>query len=140
MTVLSLADTLRNNHLKATPQRLAIYGYLVGTKTHPTVEEIYEVLKGDYPKMSLATVYKTVASLRDSGLVNELNAGDGSCRYDANIKPHAHIVCRKCHKVGDYDGEVISSDVRKNINAMTGFLTESEFVYFFGVCAECGKH
>lgn len=140
MTKGNLADAFRSNHLKATPQRIAIYGYLMETKEHPSVEEIYNALREAFPNMSLATVYKTVASLKSAGLVRELNAGEDSFRYDANTHPHAHTVCKKCHRVEDFEGQVISPTVRRSLEIETGFAAESEAVYFFGVCSECRKN
>ena len=52
---------LKKHGLKATPQRIAIYDYLLHTETHPTVDTIYASLHPTHPTMSLATVYKTVA-------------------------------------------------------------------------------
>ena len=72
----TLAANLKQNHLKVTPQRLAIYSYLINTTAHPSVETIYNDLKEEHPSLSLATVYKTVASLRDAHLVTEFNVTD----------------------------------------------------------------
>lgn len=134
-----LITNLRQNNLKVTPQRLAIYGYLMSTVEHPSAETIYNYLHPAYPNMSLATVYKTLASLRDAGLVMELNAGEDSFRYDANTSRHAHIVCRKCHSVADYFGEVIARDTVSCVEKNTGYEIESEQTYFFGLCGECRK-
>ena len=106
-----LAENLKANKLKVTPQRLAIYTYLMNTTSHPTVETIYNDLKEDFPTMSLATVYKTVASLRDVHLVKEFNVGEDSNRYDANTDSHSHLICTKCHNVYDYYGDI---DITEN--------------------------
>ena len=98
----TLAANLKQNHLKVTPQSLAIYSYLINTTAHPSVETIYNDLKEEYPSLSLATVYKTVASLRDAHLVTEFNVGEDSHRYDANTSFHPHLICTRCHCVVDY--------------------------------------
>lgn len=128
---------LKKNNLKVTPQRLAIYGYLKNTKTHPSADSIYKELKADYPNMSLATVYKNVASLKNAGLVTELNVGEESFRYDGNTKPHAHVVCKCCHKVTDYYGKVTSDSIISNAENDTGYSIDSQQVYFFGLCNDC---
>lgn len=132
-----LIANLKSNNLKVTPQRLAIYSYLISTKEHPSAETIYKDLKTDYPNMSLATVYKTVASLKKAGLVLELNVGEDSFRYDATTKAHAHIVCRECHRVADYNGEVVARQSVEDAEKETGFIIDSEQVYFFGLCGKC---
>ncbi len=131
-----IAD-LKNNNLKVTPQRLAIYSYLCSTTEHPSAETIYSSLKGDYPNMSLATVYKTVASLKNAGLVLELNVGEDSFRYDACTKLHTHVVCKKCHRVADYMGDALSADAISSAEKETGYSVEGAQVYFFGLCDAC---
>jgi Fur family peroxide stress response transcriptional regulator len=81
----NLALLFKEKNLKLTPQRYAIYKYLVSTKSHPSAEMIYEKLIPDYPTMSLATVYKTVKTLIEIELVQELNVGEDNFRFDANV-------------------------------------------------------
>lgn len=133
----NLINDLKQSYLKVTPQRLAIYGYLMGTTEHPSAEMIYSDLREDYPNMSLATVYKTVAVLKEAGLVQELNVGEDSFRYDANVKPHAHIVCKKCHRVADYHGKTVSDETVRLVEKATGYDIDGEQIYFFGTCSEC---
>lgn len=132
-----LTDNLKANKLKVTPQRLAIYTYLANTTSHPTVETIYNDLKDVFPTMSLATVYKTVASLRDVHLVKEFNVSEDSNRYDANTDFHSHVICTKCHSVSDYFGEI---DINKNIEELqnlSGFKIDAYDVNFYGICENC---
>ena len=95
--------TFKEKKLKLTPQRLAVYQYLKGTLEHPSAETIYKALQPNYPTMSLATVYKTLKTLVEIGLVQELNVGEGNFRYDANYHEHAHVQCVNCGKVEDID-------------------------------------
>ncbi|MDO4300874.1 MAG: Fur family transcriptional regulator [Clostridia bacterium] len=135
-----LAENLKANKLKVTPQRLAIYTYLVNTTSHPTVEIIYNHLKDDFPSMSLATVYKTVASLRDVHLIREFNVSEDSNRYDARTDIHSHLICTKCHKVFDYLEDI---NIEKNINRIqdcSGFAVDAYDISFYGVCENCKKN
>ncbi len=132
-----LAENLKTNKLKVTPQRLAIYNYLVNTTSHPTVETIYNDLRDDFPAMSLATVYKTVASLRDAHLIKEFNVSEDSNRYDANIDKHSHVICTKCHSVTDYFGNI---DLKKHINDLedlSGYSIDAYDINFYGICDKC---
>ena len=56
---------LRKQGFRLTPQRLAILKILASSEEHLSVEKIYERVKTDYPVTSLATIYKTVAVLKD---------------------------------------------------------------------------
>ena len=84
---------LREKGFKVTPQRLAIYSALSGTKEHPSAEMLFNQLQPHYPTMSLATVYKTIEILRELELVQVLNTGEDSFRYDADTSNHPHIRC-----------------------------------------------
>ena len=61
--------TFKEKKLKLTPQRLAVYQFLKNTNEHPSAENIYKALHEAYPTMSLATVYKTLKTLVEIGLV-----------------------------------------------------------------------
>ena len=99
--VQNITDLLRSNGFKVTPQRLAVYEALANTKEHPNAEMIFNGLQATYPTMSLATVYKTIDILHEIGLVQILNAGEDSFRYDADVSEHAHIRCVECGRVDD---------------------------------------
>jgi Fur family peroxide stress response transcriptional regulator len=134
-----LINKLKDKKLKITPQRLAVYKYLVSTTEHPSVEMIYNALKEDYPNMSLATVYKNVAVLKAAGLVRELSVGEDYLRYDADVSEHIHLVCTKCHCVSDYYGKVLSGSESEKIEAKTGFEVVSSDLSLFGICKNCNR-
>ena len=132
-----LAENLKANKLKVTPQRLAIYNYLTNTKNHPTVETIYNDLKEDFPAMSLATVYKTVASLRDAHLIREFNISEDSNRYDANTDKHSHVICTKCHSIIDYYGNIDLNENIKDLENLSGYHINACDINFYGICDKC---
>ncbi len=133
----TLSEKLREKKLKVTPQRLAIYSYLAENRAHPTVETIYNDIKADFPSMSIATVYKTVAALRDAGLVREFNINEDSNRYDAHTEEHAHIICTKCHRIEDYYGDLCMGEDIRRMELASGFRIESRDMSFYGLCEKC---
>jgi Fur family peroxide stress response transcriptional regulator len=136
----NLSEKLKSKNLKVTPQRLAIYHDLYNTTRHPSAENIYMALEQDYPTMSLATVYKTLDALKKADLIQELNVGEDSFRYDANTDFHAHMFCRSCKNVFDiFDIESLDN-VRAEIAIKSGFEVEREQIYFFGTCGDCKSH
>lgn len=132
------AQILRNKGLKVTPQRIAIYTILMGTKTHPSAETIYKSLEATNPTMSLATIYKTLDSFENANLVQELNVGEGCCRYDAEVKSHPHIVCTTCGEVFDLDIPGLDN-IREKISDKTDFNIHNEQLFFYGECPTCQK-
>lgn len=126
----------KEKKLKLTPQRLAVYNYLMNTTTHPSADTIYTNIHVQYPTMSLATVYKALKTLVDVGLVQEINVGEGNFRYDGNSSPHPHLQCLKCGKVDDFNGLDLD-----NLNSLaqenTDYKIVSNKVYFYGYCKNC---
>lgn len=100
---------LKTKELKATPQRISVLKELQ-KKKHPTIEHLYEALRQENPSISLATVYKNISTLKEKGVVIEVNIADGKMRYDICSKPHIHLVCQKCGIIQDaeYDGSLIA--------------------------------
>ena len=135
----NITEMLRSNGFKVTPQRLAVYEVLSNTKEHPNAEMIFSSLQATYPTMSLATVYKTIDILNEIGLVQILNAGEDSFRYDADTSEHAHVRCVDCGKVEDlYDLDV--EKFNKGIEKNTHYKLVGQQFYFYGVCPDCQKN
>jgi Fur family peroxide stress response transcriptional regulator len=135
---INITELLRGNGFKVTPQRLAVYEVLANTKEHPNAEMIFDQLQASYPTMSLATVYKTIDILSEIGMVQILNAGEDSFRYDADMSPHAHIRCIECGKVDDVF-EMDSSKFKAEIETSTKYHLVGQQFYFYGVCPACQK-
>lgn len=131
-----IAAVFKAKKLKLTPQRLAVYRYLMGTKKHPSAETIYKALQEDYPTMSLATVYKAINTLVEVGLIQEINVGEGNFRYDFNAEPHPHIQCVKCGKVDDLEDYSLNF-LNQEASKHTSYNILSNKVYFYGICPDC---
>mgnify|MGYP003423910575 FL=1 len=133
-----LSEVLRANGYKVTPQRLAVYEALVATKSHPAAEMLFSVLQPNYPSMSFATVYKTVEILHKINVIQILNTGEDSMRYDADTSIHHHIQCISCGRVDDLN-DLDSLALVKEAERLSGYEIAGHQFYFFGVCPECKK-
>ncbi|MBR2614184.1 MAG: transcriptional repressor [Clostridia bacterium] len=121
--------------VKYSYQREVIKDYLLNTKTHPTVESIYENLKKRYPELSLATVYRNVKSLCEEGTVIVLKTGDKKVHYDGNVNYHTHFICNKCGKIIDLFLEEPSLDELNKLNLSV----ERQITTYYGLCDKCKK-
>ena len=133
----TILNKLRENNQKLTPQRLAVAKVLAHNDNHPSVEQIYRQLRGRFPTMSLATVYRNVMLLKSLGEVLELGFPDGSNRYDGNKpNPHPHVICIQCKKV--IDPELVTlKDMTTEVADETGFKILTHRLDFFGICDDC---
>ena len=135
-----MLSKLKDHYFRITPQRLAVLKVLAASEGHPSVEKIYESVRGEFPTTSIATIYKTVALLKQIDELIEISFPDGSNRYDGNKPyPHPHVICTQCKKIIDPDLSSLK-DLTKEVAEETGFQILTHRVDFFGVCRECQKH
>jgi Fur family peroxide stress response transcriptional regulator len=134
-----MLQKLRRRNFRITPQRIAVLKILAFSEGHPSVENIYEKVKKDFPTMSLATVYKTVTLLKELNEVLELGFPEGSNRYDGNKPyPHPHLICTNCKKIVDPDLASLA-DMTQELVSDTGFQIINHRLDFFGICPDCQK-
>jgi Fur family peroxide stress response transcriptional regulator len=120
-----------------TPQRRAVIQILIESQEHPTVEQIYEQVRQDFPMTSLATVYKTVALLKEMGEVREISFGEGGNRYDGcDPSPHPHLICVECSRIVDLDLPALD-DLPQTVAKEMGYRMIEHRFDFFGVCPQC---
>ena len=130
-----VALRLSGASLKVTPQRLTIYGELLERDDHPSPESLFNSVRGELPKLSLATVYKTLDALEQAGLISQVSLPNEAKRYDANLAPHHHLVCTSCRKITDFSDDAFSSlEVR---DTKSGFRPHSVQVQVLGLCVLC---
>jgi len=130
---------LKERDFRITPQRLAILKILATSEGHPSVDDIYREVKAEFPTTSLATVYKTIALLKEINEVLELSFPGGSNRYDGNNPvPHPHAICVKCKKI--MDPELMNIDaLTEEMSRKTGYKIFYHELEFFGLCPECQR-
>ena len=133
----AIIQKLREHGHKITPQRLALAKILAKSEDHPSVENIHEQIKVEFPTMSLATIYRNIVLMKSLGEVIELGFPDGSNRYDGN-KPysHPHVICLKCKKIVDPDLESLDG-MKKEVASATDFQILNHRLDFFGLCSRC---
>ena len=104
-----LITLLHKKGLKVTPQRLAIFRYLVDNESHPSADTIFADIQKELPTISQGTVYKTLSMLTDVGVIRELKIGNSHSRYDSNTDVHINLICPLCHNITDFHSEEINS-------------------------------
>ena len=109
---MNLKDRLNKANLKATHQRLAILQAIDSCKTHPTPESIYALIKEEYPTITLATVYNTLDSFAEAGIINKVASVSGTKRYDPNIGAHGHIYIHNTDEILDYYDDELDHMIR----------------------------
>jgi Fe2+ or Zn2+ uptake regulation protein len=136
-TAEQIETLLRERGFSLTPQRRAIVRHLAERGGHWTAAEVLESLTGEFPLASRATVYSTLALLRELGVLADVPAPgpSGEARYDANPSVHHHFVCRRCGRVSDVPPEWFPVSIPEGVEA--GFSVEHYRIIAEGVCRSC---
>ncbi len=136
LTQDEIRSLFKGRGLKVTPQRVAIYKALAETTCHPTASDLYHQVARDYPMISQNTVYYTLASFQEVGLVKEVNYWHDQARFDANVQPHHHLICLGCRAILDIEN--------RSLNRLTScsaipkeFRVIDHQVEFYGYCRTC---
>lgn len=124
--------------MRLTTQRQIILEELAKVKTHPTANEVYDMVRKRLPRIGLGTVYRNLELMAESGVILKLEVGGTQKRFDATTELHYHIRCLDCGKVDD-----IELPVQSNINDIAAQASDysilGHHIEFSGKCSECSQ-
>jgi len=132
-------EACRQAGLKLTLQRLEIFREVASTMAHPDAETVFHGVRARLPMVSLDTVYRTLWTLTDLGLLSTLGPRHERARFDANLSPHHHYVCIRCGQAKDFQSADL--DAVRLPESIAGFGTViGAHVEVRGVCAQCAAN
>jgi len=113
-----LKEACEKAGIKLTHQRLEIFREAVNSPDHPSVETMHKRLKERMPTLALDTVYRTLATLAELGVVRKLNLTGRQSFFDANLKAHHHFICERCGLIEDiywpeFDNSALPGELEK---------------------------
>lgn len=136
---------LKEHGLKKTKQRILVLETLASCgDRHLTAEEIYEIVKAEFPEIGLATVYRTIQLLLELKLVESIQLGDGYVRYEIGriggqeAHHHHHLICLECGKVISFRDDLLD-ELEKRIKESVSFQVINHEVKLYGYCESCLK-
>lgn len=129
----------RSARLKVTHQRTEIYRHLLVRADHPSAETLHKRMLATLPSISLDTVYRTLATLEQHGLVTRIQTAESQARFEAAYKPHHHLICSRCKQVMDFHWPAIVSIDLPAIADQWGQI-ESKTIVMYGVCKNCSTY
>lgn len=131
-------ESLRKSGFRWTSQRALIVGEALATHDHFTAEELLDLCRKHDPKVSRATVYRTLAVLEEAGFVEGLETGDGGRRFEHVLghEHHDHMVCLSCEKILEFRDDELER--RQELAAQrAGFRIKRHSLRLYGTCKEC---
>jgi len=119
-----------------TRQREVILEELRKVNTHPSADEVYEMVRRRLPRISLGTVYRNLEILSEAGDIQKLEPGCTLKRFDGNPSEHSHIRCIRCDRIADMPMVPGLEFDLKKVHA-TDFKILGHRLEFIGVCPQC---
>jgi len=129
-------EVLRENGLRVTAIRMAVLESLTD-HAHLPAEEVLELVRSRLGTASMQSVYDTLHTLTDAGIVNEIEPAGHPARYELRVGDnHHHMICRICGRIEDVDCSVGISPCLAPTQQY-GFVLEVAEVTYWGVCPLC---
>ena len=125
-----------DSNMRLTSQRQVIFEELIKVKSHPTANEVYDMVRKRLPRIGLGTVYRNLNLLAELGIIRRLEVGGEQKLFDGDISPHYHIRCIKCNRVDDI---FIKMDrgLEKSATSCCDYKILDHHVQFSGICSKC---
>lgn len=131
---MNYISLLKENNLKATPQRLTIVEALY-IQGHLNIDEIYKTLQSKFPSISLATIYKNINAMIEISFLSQVKIPQQKSVYELTKAEHAHVVCSKCNDILDI--ELDTSSLISEASKLSNYSLETSSIVFNGICPNC---
>jgi Fur family peroxide stress response transcriptional regulator len=126
----------RKAGLKLTHQRYKIYLELLNSTDHPAAEALHKRLLLKIPSMSLDTVYRTLSTFEQHGLISRVQTVESHARYEVRLRHHHHLICSVCNEIMDFQWEQFDrTNLPRDISEW-GTINNKQVVAY-GVCSRC---
>src|SRR3954469_22366803 len=99
-TTTDVIDVLRAHGLRMTPQRRAIVAEIMRTQGHISPTALARKVQGDMPGVNASTIYRTLATLEEVGVLAHAHLESGAVTHRADKTQHVPLACSSC---GDED-------------------------------------
>jgi Fur family peroxide stress response transcriptional regulator len=131
---MNYVTLLKNNNLKATPQRLSIVEELYN-QGHMNIDQLYKSLLIKFPSISLATIYKNVNAMIEICFLSEVKLPNKKSVYELTKQEHSHVVCSKCGDVIDITLDL--SQLCNQAKEKSDYTLKHSSIIFDGICPKC---
>ena len=136
---MSLENILGSNQkYRMTNQRQVILEEIQKVNTHPTADEVYEIVRRRLPRISLGTVYRNLEILSACGLIQKIGPLSSQMRFDGITKKHYHLRCIYCGSVEDAPIDPMEN-LENAIYEKSDYSIIGHKLEFIGICPKCKK-
>lgn len=137
MNSQNILSDLSSSGFRISKVRKNVVQYLADCQKPHSVPELLQTFKSDLPTLNKTSLYRELTFLKDQGIVQEIEFGEGKKRYEINPSHHHHIVCLKCDSIEDVTFDQDVSKHEKRIEQEMNFKIKAHSLEFFGICKSC---
>ena len=130
------AMLLNESNLKATFQRMQLLES-IEEHGHMSIEEIYNEVVKTYPSLSLATIYKNIIIMVESGVLTEVPIEGKKPKYELRKEDHVHLICIECGEVEDRPRTEETDTILNRLTSSEHFKLTKQQINLYGVCEYC---
>ena len=138
-----IGELLRARGLRRMPSRIAVLAVLEPVDGHLSVADIHqrilEVTPAGTQPPDLATVYRTVTTLVEQGVLHVLAVEGGVSTYGLAERPHHHAVCTSCGTIIEVPAQRLSTALEHAIEGSSFTLSEQAGLTLHGLCPDCQR-
>ena len=132
-------ELIRSHGLRRTPQRQATLEAVAAAAGHATAEEIVKRVRKKLPAVSPSTIYRTLASLEEVGILCHAHLGHTASVYHVGTAGlHQHLVCERCGRMQEVS-DALTKPFAKSLERSYGFRANFTHFAVLGMCSECAK-
>lgn len=124
------------SNMRITSQRQVILEELKKVKSHPTANEVFDMVRKRLPRIGLGTVYRNLDLLAAKGIIRKLEVGGEQKRFDGDTSQHYHVRCVKCDRVEDIFIDR-HGELEKSAASYCNYKILDHHVEFSGICRSC---
>jgi len=127
---------LKERNMRMTRQRTMILEELRDHNTHPSADEVYEMVRKRLPRISLGTVYRNLEILSELGEIQKIELSGSLKRFDGNPQKHYHIRCINCDRLDDAPVPFMEH-IEDKLCGATDYKITGHRLEFLGLCPMC---
>ena len=131
------SEICRQHNLKVTPQRTSVYRAVMNAENHPSADDIFQIVRREYPNISFDTINRTLITFAQIGLIKVAESYRGARRFDPNVEDHHHLHCLKCGRIVDFTSDEFDQLVAPKQLRQKFTRILSSRVIFSGICKDC---
>jgi Fur family peroxide stress response transcriptional regulator len=112
MELTNIRNKLIEKGLKITPQRVVVLQAIHALNNHPTADMIIAHINESHPNIAIGTVYKTLETFVQKGLITKVKTDRDIMHYDEVMENHHHLYCSDSDKIEDYFDDNLDRIIR----------------------------